>query len=196
MTANQKRTVAIRVMAGMIVVLVLTVLVSRPFETRVSLLTTPTDGSESTPVGQSSDLTVLPLQEDCRWKAAQMLAQVGLGGTVTVDDASNSLGFEIVHTRSPGEMADEAAQLVWAVFDVVLVLQEQACTFASVDVTILSIRSNPSDSPDTNVDDQEEEPSLQIRASVSVADLLAFDAGELSEEEFIQRVTFDTSPLP
>ena len=196
MTGNQKRTVAIRVMAGMIVVLVLTVLVSRPFESGISLLTTPTDGSEPTLVGQPTDLTTSPLQEDCQWKAAEMMAQAELGGTVTVDDASNLLGFEIVHTRSPGETADEAAQLVWAVFDVVLALQEQACTFASVDVAILSVRSDPSDFPGTNGDDQGDEPSLQINASVSVADLLAFDAGDLSEEEFIQRVAFDTSPLP
>jgi hypothetical protein len=80
---------------------------------------------------------------------------------------------------------DEAAQSVWTAFDVALALQtrvqetEGACTaFTEVQVTIL-VRS--------------EQTNTQIRADVSASDLMAYDAGELSEDAFIERVTYDVN---
>ena len=86
------------------------------------------------------------------------------------------LRFETVCTLAPGQTADEAAQLVWTVFDVALALDEDECgSFTEVKVTILA---------------QGIQTDTQIYASVSAADLAAFSAGELSEDEFIERVIY------
>lgn len=106
-----------------------------------------------------------------------MLAQAGLGGTVVLT-SDGLLRFEIVYSLPPGETADEAAQLVWIAFDVALALQERVdeChSFTQVEATILA---------------QSSQTNTQISASVSAADLVAFGAGELSEDEFIERVAY------
>ena len=109
-----------------------------------------------------------------------MLAQAGLGGTVVLIP-DGLLRFEIVYSLPPGETADEAAQLVWVAFDVALTLREQnedGCgSLTRVEVTILA---------------QGSQADTQISASVSTADLEAFGAGELSEDEFIERVAYTT----
>ncbi len=91
-------------------------------------------------------------------------------------------------------MADEAAQLVWTAFDVALALDELAGSggqeagskdedtngsFIQVEVTILA------QSVQTDVF-----APWQISASVSAADLAAFGAGELGEDECIERVVY------
>jgi hypothetical protein len=85
---------------------------------------------------------------------------------------------------------EEAAQLVWTVFDVALALDELAgsggqeagsknedtnASFTQVEVTILA---------------QGIQTDTQVSATVSAADLAVFGAGELSEDEFIERVVY------
>jgi hypothetical protein len=111
-----------------------------------------------------------------------LLARAGLGGTVTLTP-DGPLGFEIPYPLAPGQTADDAAQLVWTAFDVALALQEQeeSCAiFTPVEVTILAY------------DGQNE---TQISASVRAADLMAFYAGELSEDQFIERVSYTTDAM-
>jgi len=171
MTSRQKLTVAILAMANGVVILILAALVLRPFDAGDSPLPTSVLWPAGAQAGQ---------QEDCRWEAAQMLAQAGLGGTValTPDDL---LRLEIAHSLQPGETIGEATQLVWLAFDVALALQERACEFTWVEIAILARR----DQSDT-----------LISASVSAEDLVAFGAGELSEDEFIERVIYTTSQSP
>jgi hypothetical protein len=96
------------------------------------------------------------------------------------------LRFEIIYPPDPQDSYIEsglAAQSVWTAFDIatgVLTgpgvlsgpLQQEECpTFTRVEVTIFV-------------------HSTQIHASVRTPDLVAFSAGELSEAEFIKRVTY------
>jgi len=88
------------------------------------------------------------------------------------------LGSRPPRSDAPGQTADEAAQLVWTAFDVALALDEDECDlFTEVEVTILA---------------QGIQTDTHISASVSAADLAALSAGELSENEFIERVTYTT----
>ena len=125
------------------------------------------------------------------------MAQAGLGGTVTLT-SGNSLRFEITQSLSHPvtQSPNEAAQSVWTAFDVALALQEQedeCATFTQVEVTILAVRLNAHDEAHSGQTDAFS--SWQIYASVSAADLEAFSAGELSENEFIERVTYTTSVI-
>ncbi len=167
MTQKQRRIIAALAVANTIVILALVVLVMRPSGTSPSLpphFHTPT----------------LP-QGTCQWKATQLLAQAGLGGTVALTPGG-PLRFEIAYSLAPGQTADEAAQLVWAALDVALALDEGECgSFTQVEVTILA-RGVQADT--------------QVNASVSAADLVAFGAGELSEDEFVERVVYTTTALP
>jgi len=93
------------------------------------------------------------------------------------------LRLRITYPLARGQTVDEAAQSVWTAFDVALALQEQAAEcaiFTAVEITIL-VRNG--------------QPDTQIDASVSVEDLVAFHAGELSEDAFIERVTYTTSAI-
>ncbi len=185
MTPRQKRTIAILAIADIAVILALVVLVTRPSGTAPSLLPhshTPTPPHSHTPTPPHS-YTPTPPQQTCQWQATQLLARAGLGGTLALPP-DGSLRFEIAHPIAPGQTADEAAQLVWTAFDVALALQEQeneCATFTQVEVTILAHSS---------------QTNTQISASVSAADLVAFSAGELSEDEFIERVTYTTTIPP
>jgi hypothetical protein len=168
MTPRQKGIIAILAVADVVVALALVVLVTRPSGTSTSPLPRP-----HTPT--------LP-QQTCQWRATQLLARAGLGGTVALMPAG-PLRFEITYPLAPDQTADEAAQSVWTVFDVALALQEQGeecATFTRVEVTILA-HSGQTDT--------------QISASVSTADLVAFGAGELSEDAFIERVTYDVNTM-
>ena len=211
MTPKQKRIITILAIANVVVIPAMVILVTRPSDTSPSPLPTPTlraedaDGADSSypphPAETlASSVSKTPSQEICQWKAAQLLAQAGLCGTVTLSP-DGSLRFEIVTDSSaptaavgpplaPGETADEAAQLIWIAFDVALATQEQddKCgPFTQVEVTIL-VRSNRATT---------RRPLRSgVSASVSAADLMAFNAGELSEAEFIERVTYTITPLP
>ncbi len=121
----------------------------------------------------------VPLQETCQLEAAQALSQAGVGGTVVLLPAGQ-LCFEIPYSLAPGEMPDQAAQLAWPVFDAVSALREGECEFTSVEVVILAQGS----------------VAYRIEAKVGAADLVAFYAGELSEDEFVERVDFTVSSPP
>lgn len=163
MTPRQKRIIAALVSADIVVILALVVLVTHPSGTHPAPLPMPTSTPGATPQGT------------CQWPATQLLAQSGLGGTVA-QTPHGLLRFEIVYPLAPRQTADEAAQLVWTAFDVALALQRGECSsFTRVEVTILA---------------QSSRTDVRISASVSAADLAAFSAGELSEEEFIERVAY------
>jgi hypothetical protein len=163
MTPRQKRIIAILAVADIVVILALMVLVTHPAGTDPSSL--------------SASHTPTTPQQTCQWQATQLLARAGLGGTVTMAP-DGPLRFEIAHPLAPGQTADEAAQSAWTAFDVALALweQQEACAiFTRVEVTILA---------------HDTQTETQINVSVSQADLLAFDAGELSEDQFIERVSY------
>ena len=120
-----------------------------------------------------------PPHQPCQWQATQRLAQAGLAGTVTLIP-NGPLRFEIIYPPDPQDSYIEsglAAQSVWTAFDIATgvlsgPLQQEECpTFTRVEVTIFV-------------------HSTQIHASVRTPDLVAFSAGELSEAEFIKRVTY------
>ena len=171
MTPKQRHIIAALAVANTIVILALVVLVTRPSGTHSSPLPTP----HTSTLPHASTLP----QGTCRWKAAQLLAQAGLGGTVALTPGG-SLRFEITYSLAPGQTApenvNEAAQLVWTALDVALALDEDECgSFTEVEVTILA---------------QGIQTDTQVSATVSAADLAAFGAGELSEDEFIEHVTY------
>lgn len=169
MTSKQKRIIAALAVANTIVVLTLVVLVTRPSVTAPSL----PSHSHTPTLPHTPALS----QESCQWKATQLMAQAGLGGTVALTPGG-PLCFEIACTLAPGQTADEAAQLVWTAFDVALALDEDECDlFTEVEVAILA---------------QGIQTDTHISASVSAADLAALSAGELSENEFIEHVTYTT----
>jgi len=140
-----------------------------------------------------------PPHQPCQWQATQRLAQAGLAGTVTLIP-NGTLRFEIIYPPDPQEIprfarndrgafarndrgAGVAAQSVWTAFDIATgiltgPLQQEECpTFTRVEVTIFV-------------------HSTHIHASVRTLDLVALSAGELSEAEFIERVTYETMRNP
>jgi hypothetical protein len=119
-------------------------------------------------------MSVLP-PIDCQWQATQLLAQAGLGGTVVMTDGG-SLEFDIPYALEPDQAVDEAAQAIWTAFDVALVLREYRCdAYSQVRVVIL-VHGGQDD--------------LQINAVVSMPDLVAYGAGALSEDEFVDTVIY------
>ena len=73
-------------------------------------------------------------------------------------------------------MVDEAAQTIWTAFDVALALREYRCVaYSQVRVAILA---------------HGDQVDIQINAAVSTADLVAYGAGALSEDEFIDTVIY------
>jgi hypothetical protein len=129
------------------------------------------------------------LARDLQWRAAQCLARAKLVGTATLTP-DGALRFEVVYPLVPGQVADEAAQSVWTVFDIALALkrQEDVCrravyqayredcaVFTRVEVAVLALGA---------------QADTWICATASAVDLAAFGAGELSEEEFIERVVY------
>jgi hypothetical protein len=209
MTPRQKDIISALALANAIVIVAWIVLVTRP--------------SYPDPMSVSPAPTPTLAYWKCQWQATQLLAQAGLGGTVT-PTSDGLLHFEIsspiAHPDSdpPDRNLDavgEAAQAVWTVFDVALALQERAdqnpadqnradqnpedvCPlFTRIQVTILAARPGAqaaADAADPLIRRDQLIPSdMRISASVSAADLAAFGAGELSEDEFIDRVTYTIS---
>jgi hypothetical protein len=170
MTPRQRHIIAILAVADIVVILALLVLMSRP------------PGASSSP--STASHTPTSPRQACQWQATQLLARTGLGGTVALTP-DGPLRFEIAYPLAPGQTADEVAQSVWTAFDIAmaLALQEpegKCAIFTQVEVTILA---------------QDSRADTQISASVSVTDLMDLDAGELSEDQFIERVTYSTSAL-
>ena len=136
-------------------------------------------GPGGLPSPMPSALLPTPNRE-CQQKGAQLLAQAGLAGTVTLT-SGGVLHLEVPCTLAPSQTVEDAAQLVWTAFDVALAMQNQdeCVPLTHVAVTILP---------------QGGQADARIDANVSAADLAAFGAGSLSEEAFIDRVTYTVEP--
>lgn len=130
----------------------------------------------------TASITPLPgfLGGTCPWEATQQLALAGLAGTATLTDR-RALRFDIVHSLAPGQTIEEASQLVWTVLDIASTLEEGPCgPLAQVEVSILARGS---------------QASTRIYVMTRMTDLLAYSSGALSENEFIDRVTYTTEEL-
>jgi hypothetical protein len=196
MKPKQKRIVAVLVAANVLIILGLVLWVSQALDTGSSSAPTSTQSgvvveasarpvltpgpSVSTPSNletADASLSTTASSEACQWRAAQLLTSVGLDGAVVL--VSDTLRFDIAHSLAPGQTLDEAAQSIWLAFDVALALVEEECDlFTQVEVIVLA---------------QGSQTVTRISARVSAADLVAFHAGELPEDEFIQRVTYQVS---
>lgn len=196
MKPKQKRIVAVLVAANVVIILGLVLWVSQALDTGSSSAPTSTQSgvvveasarpvltpvpSVSTPSNlgtADASLSTTASSEACQWRAAQLLTGVGLDGSVVL--VSDTLRFDIAHSLAPGQILDEAAQSIWLAFDVALALVEEECDlFTQVEVIVLA---------------QGSQTVSRISARVSAADLVAFNAGELTEDEFIQRVTYQVS---
>jgi hypothetical protein len=196
MTRRQKRIVAALAFANIIVLLAFIVLGIRRFSSSTALPPAVTDRPE-TPTATSGEArpaetprrgdpslvgTIGPEQSACEWKAAQLMAQVGLVGTVLLSPGG-SLCFDITHPLAPDQAFDQAAQSAWTAFDIAIILRGSGtCTsFTEVQITIMA---------------EGEQGDARITASASTKDLVAFGAGELSETEFIERVDYATHRPP
>lgn len=167
MTPRQRLIVGILVVANVAVILAIVVLVTRPGVSPVpSFTNTPSPSPSPVP---------MPPPTDCRWRATQLLAQAGLAGTVVIT-GDGSLEFDIPYALEPDQVVDEAAQTIWTAFDVALALREYRCVaYSQVRVVILA---------------HDDQADIQINAAVSTADLVAYGAGALSEDEFIDTVIY------
>jgi len=187
MTPRQKTVLAVMATANILVILTAVVLVTRLPQNPPSPLPTPSQAATyqtpltSTGISRTEGPTVSPLatpktdlRNNCQREAVQHMSQVGLAGIVMFNP-QGSLHLEIVHTLSPGETADDAAQLVWTAFDVILALDTECRTIPYAQVTILA---------------QGDQTEVQIDAGVAITDLTAFAAGDLDEEALIDRVTY------
>jgi len=173
MTLKQKRIITALAIVNVAIILILVAITTRPTRTLSHSQTS------TRPLSSPSTL----FSGDCQWRATQLLAQAGLGGTVTLT-ADGSLDLKISYPLASSQMADDAAQAVWAAFDVAMALQKsgnRCATFTQVQVTILA---------------HSDHTDIQINASTSTADLVAFGNGDLSEDEFIGRVTYVHNTMP
>lgn len=168
MTPRQKRIIGALMLTNVIVIIALTILISRP--------------------AQPSGLLATELSKACRWQAAQALAEAGGSGTVKLP-SQRTLAFEIDHQLALGASAEEAAQQVWIAFDAARALREinQCEGISRIEVTVQAIPSQGA---------RQRGNAKQIRATVSRADLEAFDDGKLNEADFIDRVRYATGTAP
>lgn len=181
MTPKQKHIVVVLAAAAVVVIAALALFVTLSLNVLPSSLPTLAPRTETPTPGGSPELTdealtpSVPPGGTCQWQAAHLLAQFGLAGTVTLA-SDGTLRFDIAYPLAPDQPVDEAAQAVWTAFDVALALAEGECgTFSQVVVAIL-VRDN--------------QETTRISASVNAVDLIAFGAGELTEDELIHRVTY------
>jgi hypothetical protein len=188
MNPRQKRIVFVLVAANLVVILGLVLWISQALNPASTVQgggtatasvgpVVPTDrgasmASSPEPTGPAPSLPPAS-SEACQWRAAQLLTGVGLDGAVSV--SGDTLRFDIAYPLAPGQTVDEAAQAVWPAFDVALALMEEACgSFSQIEVVVLAQGSQ----------------TVRTSAQVSAEDLVAFAAGEMSEDAFIQRVTY------
>jgi hypothetical protein len=202
MKPKQKRIVTVLVAANVVIILGLVLWVSQALNTGSSSapvstrqvgdiaeasagpVVTPSRIVLSSSSPEPTDTSSLPTAssyEACQWRAAQLLTSAGLNGAVMLA-SDGTLRFDIAHSLAPGQAVDEAAQSIWLAFDIALVLVEEECDlFTQIEVIVLAQGS------------QTTRTSARISARVSAADLVAFNARELNEDEFIQRVTYQVS---
>jgi hypothetical protein len=187
MTLKQKRIIGILAIANVVVILTMVGLMTHPTGTSA-----PPASPSPTPLSSLPTCQALP-NPTMVWQTTRLLAQAGLGGTVTltpggplrIDIVAPDGTIRATSTSENEGAVDEAAQSVWTAFDVALALQTRvqetgsACTaFTEVQVTVLV---------------HGERTDTQVLASVGLSDLMAYDAGELSEDAFIERVTYDVN---
>jgi hypothetical protein len=198
MKPKQKRIVAVLVAANVVIILGLVLWVSQALSTESSSAPAPARrgggiaeasaapavtpsrsvSPSNSPGSGDVSLSMTASYEACQWRAAQLLAAAGLDGAV-VFAAGDTLRFDVAHSLAPGQTADEAAQSIWLAFDIALALMKEDCDlFTQIEVVVLA---------------QGSQTVTRISARVSAADLVAFNAGELTEDEFIQRVTYQVS---
>lgn len=181
MTQRQKALVAILAIANVLVISALAVLVSNSPRANLSSLPTPSSSVGTRPDPQEvgptqTRLATPPLLQVCQQEAAHRLARAGLGGVVTLAP-EGVLRFEIIYSLAPGQTTNDAAQLIWTVLDIVSAIGEegQCNSVIRVEAVILA---------------RDERGDTRLSASVNAADLAAFAAGKLSEDQFIERVTY------
>ena len=182
MSESQKRLVIILTVSAVVVIVALAWYVTSSLNALPPAPPTTvgqTEGLTRSPQLTAQAPTIDPSPLDaCQWQAAQLMAEAELGGTVALAPGG-ALRFDIVHTPPPGEPVDVAAQQVWEVFDIALILAEGECgDFTQVDVSVLA---------------QGSEGDTRIDASASASDLIAYGAGGLSEDELIRRVDYQVS---
>lgn len=163
MTRRQRRIIVTLAVADLAFILGLVALMTHL--ARGTALSLPTLALRTMPPTSGS-----PASAACQWQAAQQMAQAGLSGSVTL--STDTLHFETTAALAPGQTTDDAAQLIWAAFDVALALPDE-CGFTQIEVTI-RIRDT----------------ATTLHASVGTGDLRAYGTGNLTEEEFIGRVTY------
>ncbi len=171
MTARQKRIVGSLALANVVVIVALVVAMTRP----VPDVPAPASAPSRT-----------VFEETCRWYAARALAEAGGGGAVFLT-SQGTLTFEVSHRLASGDPVDAAAQQVWVAFDAARALRgiDQCEDVSRIAVTIWALPPSAS-----------EQSAEHIHAAVGRADLEAFGAGELSEEELIDRVHYTVGAVP
>ena len=175
MTPRQKLVVGVLVVANVAVILTIVAIVTRSgLSPDPTFADTPSPSPSLAPSPSPSPAPVLS-PTDCRWRATQLLAQAGLGGTVVIT-GDGSLEFDIPHALEPDQSLDEAAQTIWTAFDVALALRDYRCLAYSQVSVVISAHGDQAD--------------VQINAVVSTADLVAYGSGSLSEDEFIDTVIY------
>lgn len=172
MTLRQKRIIGVLVITNGILILGLVLLMTRFSGSGPSALI-PTPVPTYPPGSLSS--------QECQQRATEMMSQSGLSGTAAVIPGE-SLQLDLVYRGTAVESLDNAAQQVWRAFDVATALTNNRCAIISRVEVQVEVRSRS---------DQE---LGQIRATVDVTDLEAFDNGDLSESEFIDQVAYEAIP--
>jgi hypothetical protein len=178
MTHRQKIIIGALAIANVAVILALTTTVRRSLDT----LSPPPSATPPQTIPAATPATETPAANPCQWEAARLLAQAGLGGAVTLTP-DGTLHLDLAYSLPADQTAQDAAQLVWVAFDVALALEEQAgtCTsLARIEVTILA---------------QSSSASTRITAVAGAADLRDYDAGEIDQAQFIERVAYTVHDL-
>lgn len=118
-------------------------------------------------------VVISPLPADCFQEPTALLAQAGLAGQFALR-SDGTLTVELwLPDRWP---ADQAAQAVWAAFDAAAAMPS-ACPYQQFKVLVST-------------------DAARLRASVSATALLAWAAGEISDDELIEQVLYLEEPFP
>ncbi len=171
MTPRQRRILVVLAAANVVLVLAGILYVARPSG---SVLL---DGSPSPAPTLDGRLG---LSSVCEERATELLSRAGFGGTVAMADGT--LQLDLVYRVPRDGPAGDAAQQAWRVFDIALALAARGCgTFSDLEMVIRPQGDLRQD---------------QAYVAVSLDDLLAFRAGELTEGTLLDRVVYRSEPPP
>lgn len=109
------------------------------------------------------------------------MADAGLVGTVRL--TGDGIEFDTTTALTVTQTADDAAQSVWTLLDIVASLTETGRCDNIANITIRIAAYGLHD-------------EAVIEARVALADLESFNSGSLSEEEFIDRVRYLVEASP